>query len=230
MTTITTPKRVGILGTGTAGRAMGRAFVEVGCEVVLGSRDIGNESAVAWKAKVGRRGFAGTFGEAAAFGEIVVLAVRGDATEGVLRSEGPGPFGQKVIIDLTNPIDRAQRTTPALFVGTTDSLGERVQKLLPDARVVKAFNTVDASHFFRPQIPGGPGDMFLAGNDFEARDTVAGVCKEFGWGTAYLGSIECARFLEPMALAWAAYAVMTGATGHAFKLLGKAAKPEIPRP
>ena len=122
-----------------------------------------------------------------------------------------------------------QRAAPTLFVGTTDSLGERVQKLLPDARVIKAFNTVDASHFFRPQIPGGPPHMFLAGNDFRARDAVAGICQEFGWGTAYLGGIECARFLEPMALAWAAYALMTGATGHAFKLLGKAAKRAIPR-
>jgi predicted dinucleotide-binding enzyme len=228
MTTITIPKRVGVLGTGTAGRAMGDAFVELGCEVALGTRELWNEKAMAWKVNAGKRGSVGTFGEAAAFGEIVVLAIRGDVTEGVLRSVGHGPFGEKVVIDLTNPIDRDQHATPTLFVGTTDSLGERVQKLLPDARVIKAFNTVDASHFFRPQIPGGPPDMLLAGNDFNARDVVAAVCREFGWGTAYLGSIECARFLEPMALAWAAYAVMTGGTGHAFKLLGKPAKPVIP--
>lgn len=206
---------------------MGEAFVELGCEVALGTREIWNENAVAWNAKVGRRGSVGTFAEAAAFGEVVVLAVRGDATEAVLRGVGHGPFGEKVIIDLTNPIDRGQQT-PTLFVGTTDSLGERVQKLLPDARVIKAFNTVDASHFFRPQIPGGPPDMFLAGNDFGARDVVAAICTEFGWGTAYLGGIECARYVEPMALAWAAYAVMSGATKHAFKLLGKAPKVEIP--
>jgi predicted dinucleotide-binding enzyme len=221
-------KRVGVLGTGPAGLAMGHAFVELGHEVMLGSREVPNDSTAEWKAEAGRRGFAGTFAEAAAFGEVVVVAIRGDATEAVLRRVGHEPFGEKVVIDLTNPIDYSKRATPTLFVGTTDSLGERVQKLLPDARVIKAFNTVGAGLFFRPQIADGRPDMFLAGNDFEARDVVVRVCEEFGWGTAYLGGIESARYIEPMTLAWAGYALMTGGMGHAFKLLGKPPKPVIP--
>jgi predicted dinucleotide-binding enzyme len=219
MTNTAARKRVGVLGTGPAGRTMGDAFLELGHEVALGTRDPSNENAVTWKAKAGRRGALANFAEAAAFGDVIVLAIRGEATERVLREAGQAPFGEKVVIDLTNPIEHGDRLPPRLFVGTTDSLGERVQKLLPSARVIKAFNTVDAAHFFRPQLPEGPPDMFLAGNDFEARGVVSRVCEEFGWGAAYIGGIECARFLEPMALAWAAYALFSGSTQHAFKLL-----------
>jgi 8-hydroxy-5-deazaflavin:NADPH oxidoreductase len=211
--------RIGVLGTGAAGRAMANGFIALGHEVRMGSRDPRNERAVAWAAAAGARASCGTFADAAGFGEIVVLATLGKATGEVIGAVGAAAFGRKVVVDLTNPLDYQLPSPPALFVGTTDSLGERVQKWLPDARVVKAFNSVGAMHFFRPQFPGGPPDMFVAGEDASAKVVAGQVCGAFGWSTADLGGIRASRWLEPMCLVWASYAYTSNAVGHAFKLL-----------
>jgi predicted dinucleotide-binding enzyme len=213
--------RVGILGTGKAGQALGDGFVALGHEVKLGSRDADNEAAQTWAARAGNRASVGTFADAASFGDLLVLATLGKANKGVIQAVGADPFGHKVLIDVTNPFDYKLPSPPALFVGTTDSLGERVQRWLPRARVVKAFNTVGAMHFFRPEFPGGPPDMFIAGDDPDAKATVSAICVAFGWGVADVGGIECSRWLEPMCLVWAAYAMISSRTDHAFKLLRK---------
>ena len=110
---------------------------------------------------------------------------------------------------------------PTLFVGTTDSLGEQIQRLIPNARVVKAFNTVGHAHMFRPSFPGGPPDMFLCGNDDGAKKTVAGIVEEFGWSVVDLGGIESSRYLEAMCMIWVLYGIRTNSWNHAFKLLRK---------
>jgi predicted dinucleotide-binding enzyme len=216
-----TTTKIGVLGTGDAGRAMANGFIALGHEVRMGSREAGNERAVEWAGQVGKRGSVGTFADAARFGEVVVLAVLGKAAEAAVQAAGKGSFGHKVVIDLTNPLDYRLPDPPKLFVGTSDSLGERVQKWLPDARVVKAFNTVGAMHFFRPKFNGGPPDMFIASDDNGAKTLVGEVCESFGWGALDMGDIRASRWIEPICLAWVAFAMTQNSVNHAFKMLRK---------
>jgi hypothetical protein len=212
--------KIGVLGSGDVGKSLGKAFVTLGHEVKMGSRGAANEKAVAWAREMGPRASTGTFADAASFGELVVLATLGAAAPEALRMAGPERLRGKVLIDATNPLDYS-KGSPALAVGHTDSGGEQVQRLLPDAHVVKAFNTVGHAHMFCPTFPGGPPDMFICGNHEEAKRKVEGILKEFGWGVVDLGGIEASRYLEPMCMAWVLYGVRTNTWNHAFKLLRK---------
>jgi predicted dinucleotide-binding enzyme len=211
--------RIGVLGTGDVGRALGHAFVTLGHNVKMGSRGGTNEKAVAWAKEMGALASVGTFADAASYGEIVVLATLGVANESALRSAGPETFRGKVVIDTTNPLDFTGDKPPKLAVTGYDSAGERVQLMLPDAYVVKAFNTVGSAHMFRPSFPGGPPDMFICGNHDEAKKTVARILSEFGWGCVDTGGIESSRYLEAMCLVWVLYGARTNTWNHAFKLL-----------
>jgi len=213
--------RIGILGTGDVGQALGRAFITLGHEVKLGGRSAANEKSRAWAEGVGGRGSTGTFAEAAGFGELVALATLGAATEAVLKDVGPEPFAGKAVIDATNPLDFSQGMPPRLFVGHTDSLGERVQRLLPGAHVVKAFNTVGNAHMFHPDFPGGSPDMFICGDDEGAKKQVGAILMDFGWGVIDLGGIDASRYLEPMCLVWVLHGIRSHSWDHAFKLLRK---------
>jgi len=209
--------RVGVLGSGDVGRVLAAGFVGLGHEVKIGSRDPGKLQA--WADAAGSRASTGTFAEAAAFGDIVVLATLGVATPDVIQSVGPEAFASKVVIDTTNPLDFSKGMPPTLTVGTTDSLGEMIQRLLPNAKVVKAFNTVGNPHMVNPQFPGGPPDMFLCGNDDGAKRIVSQICEHFGWGVIDIGGIEGSRYLEPMCLTWVLHGVRSGSWNHAFKML-----------
>ncbi len=215
--------KIGILGTGDVGRALGKAFLELGHEVKMGSRSAASEKALAWVREGGPRAATGSFAEAADFGEIVVLATLGVANEAVLRAAGPDKLRGKIVIDATNPLDFSGGAPPKLAVAGHDSAGERAQKLLPNAHVVKAFNTVGHAHMFRPSFPGGPPDMFICGNSAEAKRKVAGVLSGFGWGVVDVGGIESSRYLEAMCLVWVLHAFSTSPPtwDHAFKLLRK---------
>ena len=213
--------RVGILGTGDVGRTLASAFLALGHEVKLGSRDASNEKSRNWVAEAGLKGSAGNFGEAAAFGELIVLATLGIATEVAVRMAGAKSLNGKVVIDTTNPLIFKPNQAPELAFGFSDSLGERVQRLVPEAKVVKAFNTVGNAHMFKPQFRNGPPDMFICGNDDGAKKTVTDLLTEFGWGTVDIGSIQGSRYLEAMCMAWVLYGLKTGSWNHAFKLLRK---------
>jgi 8-hydroxy-5-deazaflavin:NADPH oxidoreductase len=212
---------VGILGTGDVGRALGKGFISLGHTVKMGARDARNEKALAWAREVGANASAGTFADAASFGDIVVLATLGVANEGAISMAGRDKFNGKVLIDTTNPLDFSGGMPPKLAVSGNDSGGERVQRLLPDAHVVKAFNTVGNAFMFRPEFPGGPPDMFIAGNSNEAKERVSGILNEFGWGVVDVGGIECSRYLEAMCLVWVLAASRAGNWNQAFKLLKK---------
>jgi predicted dinucleotide-binding enzyme len=123
-----------------------------------------------------------------------------------------------VLIDATNPLASGP-TGPALALGHTDSGGEQVQRWVPGARVVKAFNSVGNAHMVNPQFPGGPPDMFIAGNDPDAKKVVAELTRSLGWGVIDMGGIEGARLLEPLCILWVGYGMRTGTWNHAFKLL-----------
>ena len=211
---------VGILGTGDVAKALGKGFVAVGHDVKMGSRDANNEKAVSWAKQVGTKASAGTFADAASFGDIIVLATLGVANESALTMAGPDKFSGKVVIDTTNPLDFSGGL-PKLAVSGDDSAGERVQKLLPNAHVVKAFNTVGNAFMFRPEFPGGPPDMFIAGNSDDAKKTVSAILKDFGWGVVDVGGIESSRYLEAMCIVWVLSAIRSGSWNQAFKMLRK---------
>lgn len=213
--------KIGILGTGDVGRALANAFIALGHEVKMGSRDAHNEKAVEWASTSGINASTGTFADAVKFGDVVVLALLWSGAENALKLAGPENFAGKVVIDAINPLVFEPGKPLALAVGHTDSAGEQVQRWLPAAHVVKAFNSVGHAHMFKPDFPGGPPDMFIAGNDAAAKQTVTGILHDFGWSTIDVGGIEGARLLEPLCILWVGYGMRTGTWNHAFKLLRK---------
>jgi predicted dinucleotide-binding enzyme len=213
--------KIAILGSGGVGQDLGLGFLGLGHEVKMGSRDPQKEGIRAWLAKAGPKASAGTFAEAAAFGDLAVLATLWSGTENALRLAGPTRLAGKVVIDATNPLLFHPNALPDLAVGGTDSAGEQVQRWLPGARVVKAFNSVNHAHMIRPAFPGGPPDMFLCGDDEAAKKEVAAICRAFGWGVVDLGGLKECRLVEPLALINIHTAIRTGTWDYAFKLLKK---------
>jgi predicted dinucleotide-binding enzyme len=213
--------KVGILGTGQVARALGIGFVGAGHPVRFGTRDPHSDKASELVAAVGPAASIGTFADAAQFAEVAVLATAWSGTEQVIRAAGPDRLAGKVVVDVTNPLDFSKGAPPSLALGYTDSGGEQVQRWLPAARVVKAFNIVGNASMVRPQFPGGPPDMFICGDDEAAKRTVTDVCTAFGWPVIDLGGMAAARYLEPLAMVWIAYGFRTNTWTHAFKLLRK---------
>ena len=213
--------KIGILGTGDVGKALGNGFIALGHEVMMGSRDAKNEKAVAWASTAGINASTGTFADAVKFGDVIVLALLWAGAENALKLAGVENFAGKVVIDAINPLVFEPGKGPTLEIGHTDSAGEQVQRWLPSARVVKAFNIVGNAHMFKPDFPGGPPDMFICGNDAAAKQTVTGILKDFGWLVIDIGGIESSRLLEPLCILWVGYGMRTGTFNHAFKLLRK---------
>ena len=210
--------RVGILGSGVVGQALGGGFLKHGHEVMLGTREA---SKVAdW---VGRNPGAqvGSFAEAAQFGELVVLAVKGTVAADALRLAGAENLAGKTIIDATNPIADAPPVNGVLPFFTTfdDSLMESLQRELPNARFVKAFNSVGSALMVNPQLENGPPTMFICGNDEAAKQTVSKILDQFGWETEDMGKIEAARAIEPLCILWCIPGFLQNDWVHAFKLL-----------
>lgn len=205
--------KIGILGTGDVGTTLGSALVAAGHQVRLGSRSPSNEKALAWASQNGAEASAGTFADAAAFGEVLILATAGVANEAAISAAGLTHFDGKVLLDVTNPLDFSQGLPRLAFEG--DSCGERAQRLLPKARVVKFFNSVGHAHMVRPQFPGGPATMLLAGDDAEAKRLASGFVEGFGWRPVDFGGIEGARYLEAMAVVWIRLGILSGSWNHA---------------
>jgi predicted dinucleotide-binding enzyme len=210
--------KIGILGTGDVGRVLGAGFAALGHEVKIGSRNPQKSEVKEWLKKAGATASAGTFAEAAAFGDLAVLATAWTGTENAVKLAGPPNLAGKTVIDVTNPLDFSAGP-PRLSIGNTDSAGETVQRWLPQSKVVKAFNHVGNAHFVNPRFPDGPPTMFICGNDAGAKKTVTGLLEAFGWSVVDMGGIEGSRLLEPLALLWITYGFRTNTWGHAFKLL-----------
>jgi predicted dinucleotide-binding enzyme len=213
--------KIGILGTGDVGKALGKGFLTLGHQVKLGARDAKNEKAAAWVEENGDKASAGTFTDAAAFGELVVLATLGAGNKAALEQARPDNLKGKILIDATNPLDFSRGFPPTLALSGNDSGGEQVQRLAPGAKVVKAFNIVGNAHMFRPSFAAGPPDMFICGNDDGAKKQVTELLTEFGWNTTDIGGIEGSRYLEAMCMVWVMYAARTNQWNHAFKMLRK---------
>ena len=234
--------KIGILGSGDVSRKLADGFIELGHTVKIGTRDPSQEKIVEWIANYKGGNVekeitkdtsvttttvvsAGSFAEAALFGELNVLATSWDGASNAINMADSKNFAGKVLIDVTNPLDFSKDMPPKLSVGHTDSAGEIVQRLLPDAKVVKAFNIVGNIHMVHPdfhQERGGPPTMFICGNDDEAKKVVTdNFLAKFGWETIDIGGIEGARLLEPLAMLWITYYFKTNNGNHAFKLLRK---------
>lgn len=209
---------IGILGSGAAARTLGHGLLGLGHPVMLGSRD--SSKLADWVHTEGPSAYAGSLADATRFGDVVVLSVLGRAAEDVVRLAGIDNLEGKIIIDASDPLDFSSGR-PGLFVGTDDSLGERIQRLAPGARVVKALNIVLADVMINPRLSGGNPDMFIAGDDEAAKTVVTALLERFGWPVIDLGGIENARWLEALSLLWVVYSHRTGKTLHAFKLEGK---------
>ncbi len=197
--------RIGVLGTGAVGHALGGKLVELGHEVMMGSREVNNEKAVAWAEEAGDQGQQGNFADAAAFGEVVVNATAGVASLDALKAAGADNLSGKVLIDVANPLDYSQGMPPTLSVCNTDSLAEQIQREYPEVKVVKALNTINAGLMVAPQSIEESHTVFVCGNDDEAKAQVRDLLVSFGWppeDVLDLGDITAARGTEMYLPLW----------------------------
>lgn len=210
--------KIGIIGSGDVGKKLGDSFVDLGHSVKIGTRDTGKLTE--WMSRHSDNASVGSFADAAKFGEIIVVATSWAGTQSAIEMAGQENLAGKVVIDVTNPLDFSVMP-PKLSVGHTDSAGEIVQRLLPRAMVVKAFNIVGNPHMYKPNFSEGRPTMFICGNDDAAKKIVTDILTAFGWESVDIGSIEGSRLLEPLAMLWIVYYFRTNTGNHAFKLLHK---------
>ena len=210
--------KVGVLGSGDVGKVLANGFLQHDHQVMLGTRT--PDKLADWTAK-NPRGRVGTFAEAAKFGDVVVTAVKGSVALEALKTAGKDNLSGKIVIDATNPIADAPPTNGVLkfFTNLDESLMERLQRTFPDARFVKAFNSVGNSQMVNPEYKAGRPTMFICGNDEPAKKTVSKILDQFGWETADMGRAEAARAIEPLCMLWCIPGFLRNEWSHAFKLL-----------
>ena len=221
--------KIGVIGSGDVGRRLADGLVDLGYQVKIGTRDTSKKEIIEWVEKHRKGGkesenaSVGDFAEAASFGDdLIVLCTSWNGTSNAIKMADPVNMTGKVVIDTINPLDFSQGLPPRMAVGITDSAGEINQRLLPGAKVVKAFNIVGNPYMVHPNFPGGPPTMFICGNDEQAKKMVTeSILTPFGWETIDIGGIEGARLLEPLAMLWITHYFRTGTGDHAFKLLKK---------
>lgn len=212
--------KIGVLGSGDVGQTLAAGFLKHGHEVMIGTRE---PARLAEWQKANPKSKVGTFSDTAGFGEVLVLAVGGSVAANALNMAGKDHFTGKVVIDACNPIGGApDHGVLKFFTTLDDSLMERLQKEFPEARFVKAFNSVGAGQMVNPSYPGGTRPtMFICGNDGPAKATVSGILNQFGWDTADMGTVEAARAIEPLCMLWCILGFTKNEWTHAFKLLRK---------
>ena len=187
---------------------------------MLGSRDPLKEAVTKWKeANPGAK--SGSFADTAAFGDLLVLATAGHAAVQALEACGLKNLEGKTVIDVTNPIAPAAPEKGVLKFSTTldSSLMEQLQKLVPKAKFVKAFNSVGNSLMYKPSFKEGKPSMFICGNDEAAKKQVTAILDRFGWETEDMGGVEAARAIEPLCILWCIPGFLRNQWTHAFKLL-----------
>ena len=214
--------KIAILGSGDVARSLGAGLQRKGHATMLGTSD--PAKLTDWAAGVpGAR--VGSFADAAAFGELVILAVKGSAALEAVQRAGAGTLAGKTVIDATNPIADAAPVDGVLRFFTTldDSLLEQLQREYPALHFVKAFNSVGHGFMIDPAFEGGPPTMFIAGNDAKAKAAVATLLREVGWQPADMGTAVAARAIEPLCMLWCIPGLRDDQWTHAFKLLRQAA-------
>ncbi len=225
--------KIGILGTGIVGRTLASKFASEGNDVMIGTRSVndtmakvkpdgmGNPPFKEWQ-KQNQKVKLGTFTDAAKFGELILLATFGDVTKNAIELAGKENFKSKVVVDTTNPLDFSKGVPPRFSVTLDNSLGEQIQNYIPDAKVVKAFNSIGAHIMPNPKREEGDPDFFLAGNDEAAKKQISEIVTKWGWKSVTdLGDISQAFWLEALAMIWINYGFKYNSWSQAFKLLKK---------
>jgi 8-hydroxy-5-deazaflavin:NADPH oxidoreductase len=209
---------VAILGTGGVAIDLAKGFVSRGHRVTFGTRDVAGERAVKALAAVpGTK--AASYAEASKQAELAVIATSWLGTENALTLAGADNLAGKVVIDVTNPLALSEGK-PVLVLGFPNSAGSTIQQWLPKSHVVKAWNIIPSARMIDPKFADGEPDMFIAGNDADAKQTVANLLKSFGWRSAIdMGSIDKSYLLEALAMVWIEYGVSRNYWAHGFSLL-----------
>lgn len=213
-------EQVGILGSGQVGEALANGFLKHGYRVMRGSREPSKLND--WKARTGDNASIGTFAEAAAKSAILVLAVKGSAAESVVALASSELHG-KLILDATNPIDDQPPENGILrfFTGPNESLMERLQQKVPEARFVKAFSCIGSAHMVNPTFQEGQPTMFICGNHTDAKAQATGIIERFGFHVEDMGGASAARAIEPLCMLWCIPGFLRNEWNHAFAWLKK---------
>lgn len=204
--------KVGVIGSGVVGKTLAAGFSKHAYDVMMGSRE--TNKLADWSGKKG------SFEEAAAFGDVIVLAVKGTAAELAIVLCGAKNLRGKTVIDATNPIADAppQNGVLKFFTSLDESLMERLQRISPDAHFVKAFNSVGNACMVNPKLGATP-TMFICGNDSAAKAQVRQILDQFGWETDDMGGVTAARAIEPLCMLWCIPGFLRNDWVHAFKIL-----------
>ena len=213
--------KIGILGTGMVGQAIASKLAQIGHEVRMGARSAANEKAAAFVKGSGARASQGTFAEAAAFGEVVFNCTSGAASLAALALAGAGSLKGKILIDVANPLDFSRGRPPRLSVCNDDSLGEQIQRAFPETRVEKSLNTMNCTLMVNPALVPGAHDVFVSGDDPQARAAVAGYLKDwFGWQSVVdLGDMKTARGVEMILPLWVQLMGVVGSPMFNFRIV-----------
>jgi len=212
-------KKIGILGSGAVAQTLAGGFVKHGFEVKMGTRDAAKLAD--FTAKSGGKIAVGTFADAAAFGEILVLAVKGNAAQDALRLAGTGNLKGKTIIDPTNPIEDGappENGVLKFFTNINRSLMEDLQAAYPEAHFIKAFSMIGGPHMVNPTFSATP-TMFICGNNAAAKKDVTEILVKFGFEVEDMGAVTAARAIEPLCILWCIPGLTGDRWNHAFKLL-----------
>jgi predicted dinucleotide-binding enzyme len=214
--------KIGIIGSGIVGQVLGNAFLQEGNTVMLGTRDVNKPEVQEWLTK-NPTATIGTFSEAAKYADIIVFAVSGSVAKEAIDIAGKENFGNKIVIDATNPIAKEPPINGVLKYFTTmeESLMEQIQTYLPEAKLVKSFSCVGNNFMYKPNFADGKPTMFICGNDDDAKKDVEVILEKFGWEVEDCGKAESARAIEPLCILWCLPGFLKNKWNHAFKLLKK---------
>jgi hypothetical protein len=213
--------KVAVLGSGQVGQVLADGFLKHGHTVMRGTRD--SAKLADWKQAAGDNASVGTFAEAAQFGDVVVLAVKGSAAEAVLELAGADHLAGKLVLDATNPIadEAPENGVIRFFTGPNDSLMERLQAKHTKANFVKCFSCVGNAHMVNPDFGGTQPTMFICGDSADAKAEARAILDQFGWETEDMGAVQAARAIEPLCILWCIPGFIRNQWTHAFKLLKK---------
>ncbi|MGB2870061.1 MAG: NAD(P)-binding domain-containing protein [Bacteroidota bacterium] len=209
-------RNIGILGTGVVGQIIAAKLLDLGYQVMVGTRDVNKTQAQRELSPMGLPPFSewhkkhpnvklGSFADATKFGELIFLCTKGNVSVDAVKLANPQDFKGKTVVDISNPLDFSKGMPPSLIpqLSNTNSVGEEVQKALPDAHVVKSLNIVNCEVMVNAGRSGGSPTMFVAGNDPSAKAEVTRVLQQFGWEDIMdLGDISASRGMEMMLPIW----------------------------
>lgn len=210
--------KIGIIGSGAVAKSLADGFLKYGYEVSMGTRDSSklDEWAIERSVRIG------SFSEAAKYGDVLVLAVKGKHSVNALKLAGSENLKDKVIIETGNPIDDDNPPVDGVlnfYTGPNESLLEQLQEAFPEGHFVKAFNSVGSAHMVDPKFKDGKPTMFIAGNNEKAKKTVTNILDQFGWESMDMGTARAARAIEPLCILWCIPGFRQNQWNQAFKLL-----------